>query len=532
MDNVINPTLQVLPSVSISDKVVMVDIVRLPSNIKVGDIILLETLMNSGTSHLGNSEPTVRLNILTENQKIPLEIKGDLPLKFDTSASRQYVAKVISENTLQLVANRKETIAQTFPDRRDILVKETNTSLPQVKLAPVSGQQIIMHVMKDINLPQPVQNQITNLLPPSIVSVKIEHPITTNIKETSILQPLKTAIQNMGVALVSGSQTRIESGSQEIMRALQNLVTQKFVAVPQANVGSQSGAIKQLVSPLGKIQVETTLHIPPQTDLELAVTDIKIEPSKPLSQDLLQKIFSFPEIENIFPEADGKHLSVLIQNRDTAVENLFKIFEPLHEMPQMILPILKKIPSFNRSILSDLYSFYKGAVEQDAKIWLGAETTTQLQSIGVKGQVALQNMQDFVASLVRDTPTWRIVEIPLFNGSQLIPFKLSVQKDQSEEKQTRKPRSKNGTRFVIDTDFSKLGAFQIDGFSVAKERRLDLIIRTSRAQKEDFCSHIINLFKTSLYSVGYIGTIAINQKQAFVKTEIDNPTNLSDGVYI
>lgn len=69
MDNVINPTLQVLPSLSVADKVVMIDVARLPSNIKVGDMILLETLMNGGAMTPGSSEPAVTLNILADNQK-------------------------------------------------------------------------------------------------------------------------------------------------------------------------------------------------------------------------------------------------------------------------------------------------------------------------------------------------------------------------------------------------------------------------------------------------------------------------------
>ena len=111
MDNVINPTLQVLPSLSVADKVVMIDVARLPSNIKVGDMILLETLMNGGAMTPGSSEPAVTLNILADNQKIPLEPRGEFPLKFDTSATRQFVAKVVSENTLQLLSDKKSIFA-------------------------------------------------------------------------------------------------------------------------------------------------------------------------------------------------------------------------------------------------------------------------------------------------------------------------------------------------------------------------------------------------------------------------------------
>lgn len=533
MDNVINPTLQVLPSVSAADKAVMIDIVRLPSNIKVGDMILLETLMNSGTATPGNTEPSVLLNILDGNQKIPLEPKNGLPLKFDASAARQFVAKVVSENTLLLMPDKKLPSAQTLPEHGAAVVKETNVSLPQARLTPLSGQQITALAMKELNFPQPLQNRITAQLPPSVVAVRIENPAASAVPDNGILQPLKTALQDLAAALTGGAKPQIAAAREQVTQALQNLVAQKFVAVPQTNGGTEvSAPVRQLESPLGKITVETPLKLPPQTGLELSVSDVKTEMQNPLPADALQKIFARPEIAELFPQADSRNLLHLLQNRDTAVVNLLKVFEPLRELPQLALPVLQKLPSFNQSILSNLHAFYKGAVEQDAKAWLGAETFGRLQAEGVKGQAALQNLQEFTVAALRETPSWRMIEMPLFDGAQLIPFKLAVKKDPDSEGDKTPRRKSGGTRFVIDTDFSKLGAFQLDGFSVPRERRLDLVVRTSKRHSEDFCAHIINLFKTSLYAVNYIGTIAVNQKQAFVNPEADGPARLPEGVFI
>ena len=101
---------------------------------------------------------------------------------------------------------------------------------------------------------------------------------------------------------------------------------------------------------------------------------------------------------------------------------------------------------------------------------------------------------------------------------------------QKKKEQKRKPSG--GVRFLVDTDFSKLGQFQFDGFSLASERRFDLVIRTSRLQNEDFCLHIINLFKKSLYDVNYVGNVKINLRESFVKVDIDQPEPMKEGVYI
>ncbi|MFR8205482.1 MAG: hypothetical protein ACLU99_03455 [Alphaproteobacteria bacterium] len=87
---------------------------------------------------------------------------------------------------------------------------------------------------------------------------------------------------------------------------------------------------------------------------------------------------------------------------------------------------------------------------------------------------------------------------------------------------------------MLETDFSKLGKFQFDGFSLAKDRRFDLVVRTSKTLPSDFCSHIVNLFKTSLHDVDYVGNISINVKENFIKIGEDEITQsqIRDGVYI
>ena len=82
----------------------------------------------------------------------------------------------------------------------------------------------------------------------------------------------------------------------------------------------------------------------------------------------------------------------------------------------------------------------------------------------------------------------------------------------------------------METEFSKLGKFQFDGFSKAKSRSFDLIIRTSVKISDDFCSNIINLFKKSLYDLNYSGTIKINMVENFIN--FNDEAVVTEGVYI
>ena len=224
MDNIINSALNILSPVNISDKTVLLNVVRLPSGIKIGDTILLEMLMNSSQT-TDNSQTDVVLNILSDKQKIPLQPKGELPQKLDTLLPRQYMAKVVSENTLQLILSDKRpqiTDNQNI-SQETIIIKETNVSLPQAKLQPLSGRQILRQVMQELKLPQPIQNQINQLLPPTLISLRIENPVVVKT-EYPILEPLKIAVQNLSSAVVANDTPQIIQTRDNVMQALHNLV--------------------------------------------------------------------------------------------------------------------------------------------------------------------------------------------------------------------------------------------------------------------------------------------------------------------
>ena len=91
-------------------------------------------------------------------------------------------------------------------------------------------------------------------------------------------------------------------------------------------------------------------------------------------------------------------------------------------------------------------------------------------------------------------------------------------------------RIEQGTRFVVETQFSKLGNFQFDGFVRSHERNLDLIVRTSSQLDDDFCTQLINLFKNSLYNFDYKGSVKINQKESFINFYEAAPRK--QGIYI
>ena len=74
----------------------------------------------------------------------------------------------------------------------------------------------------------------------------------------------------------------------------------------------------------------------------------------------------------------------------------------------------------------------------------------------------------------------------------------------------------------MDTEFTRLGGFQFDGFSFAKDRRFDLVIRTQKNIDDDLYANIIKIFKTTLHDLQYVGNIKINLKENFIKISENN----------
>ena len=189
--------------------------------------------------------------------------------------------------------------------------------------------------------------------------------------------------------------------------------------------------------------------------------------------------------------------------------------------------IMNKLPFQSDNLFENMFSLYKGVVNNDISRWLGGENIAELLADNVNGQKNIVELNNMMQGLVKETPSWRIIEMPFFDGNNLSSVKIALKK---EKDKSEKQKNKNATRFVVETEFSKLGKFQFDGFCKAEDRNLDLIIRTNKKISDDFYTNIINLFKKSLYDLNYSGTIKINMIESFINLNQDN--TVTEGIYI
>ena len=228
-------------------------------------------------------------------------------------------------------------------------------------------------------------------------------------------------------------------------------------------------------TPLGNVFPEEAVKLAEGINLQLNVLDIV--PNEKLG---LKDVLELLQIK------DSPHKDVLKTINVTEPE-LKEIYKILQENPvtQNKMPIAE-----SKNFLSNIIGFVKAAVKEDAKHWLGRAEVAELQSTP-QGQQTLNIAQLAIENAVKDT------------------------------------------RFVLETNFSRLGKFQFDGLAIEEKRRFDLIIRTEKQLEEDIYSHIMRLYKTTLENLNYAGTIKINLKENFIKPwEDDTTENLGQGIFV
>lgn len=527
MDNVISSTLLPGVNVSPSEKPLPVVPEDLPQGLKPGDVLMLETIVSTDTFKSGD---LFRLMLQTDRGQLPLDVRLQAPLRLDGQPGevRQFSAKVMSDGTLQLLPVKTPSARPPAQSSAAPLVNNASAAkLPPVTFQPVKLAPVIENLMTELNFPPALKAQVTAVLPQTEVLVALKSLNQSPQLENSVLTPLKNTLSRM-LPLASHPQ-QLAPVIRELAGNIEALGGRTFPA--QIAPEQTQGSVTVLDSPLGKIWTEQPLRLPADTALQLEVRQALVPPQTaelPFLKSVaeaLARILPAHDFIRIEPQA----LLQTLRQSDDGVAQLLKIFAPLTEAsPQLSAQLLQKIPGLRADVLQNIHSFYRAAESKDTAKWLGTELTSRIVAEAPRGAETIARLDSLVSAAVRETPLWRIIEIPFFDGSQMLPLQLQIKKEPEEEK--NKQPAKGGLRFMVNTEFSRLGAFQFDGFSVVSERRFDLVIRTSQLQDKDFCAQIINLFKKSLHDVDYIGTIKINQREAFIRAE--PVTGQREGVYV
>ncbi len=488
-------------------------------NIKVGDNLLLNILLATGENKT--------LSLVAEKGGEAALEKAEFPLTFT-------LPKELPEKLpiSQIVVK----VTEKMPDKAAVKLLSINNETPDkfFKLLQAGPQEKAPVVFPAADSPKP----LPVLLPVRITAQQLPLPENVeNIKINAVLEDINIplseaqkieaefheAIQNIVNVLKPENMQTAKMPEDTLLKILEPLQNRQIAGVVKTD-----GNIRFIETPIGKIFPEdVSAKLPVEARVAVKLQNIFQEGAKLKLSDIL------PDFATIAKHGESQ-LPTFSKLEETPL--LQKILQPLAGKPQQAVQILQKFPALNENMLPNLVNFMKAAVHEDISLWLGKKFVQELDDMGKQGKEAMNILNDLVAPPTgRNLQSWRVIEIPFYNGENISKIKVSVRRQEADDENEPSKRGKSGgTRFVVDTAFSKLGAFQFDGFAVANERRFDLIIRTSKPVDDDLYANIIRLFKTSLHQVDYHGNVNINVKENFIKIcDTDSQMQmLPEGVYI
>ena len=390
------------------------------------------------------------------------------------------------------------------------VITQTGTSvsdvLGRIEVAPLKPEHFVSRILEQSDVPQNIKEQIELLLPPLEVSLA---EIGGKEEIAGVLRPLQNILRQ-----IAGQPQEFDNLKPQLLQAVKDLAGMQI----SGRITERVNEMTVIETPLGKTFFESKVKLPLSENVLLNIgTPTPAGLPEIKFMDSLLKILFVAKPEAVSPEKLAKSPQLKGLPEIAALK------------PEILPAILKSLPFQSENLLENMYRFYQGAVNKAPEQWLGHKILSEIAHDTAADRAVVKELGTFLSNAVKETPVWRIVEMPLFDGNAFSALKVAVKKDTEKEKQSE-PHKKSGTRFIVETDFSKLGGFQFDGFSNIKQRSLDLIVRTTQNMDDDFCSNIINLFKKSLYSLNYTGTIKINSRQAFINLYDENQINT--GIYI
>ncbi len=569
------------------EKLLQAELQNIPPQlvIKSGDNILLQVF----TDNFSSTSSLFEATLVVENREIPVQIKTELPMETEQKPVADIIAKAVGKTEqgalpVQIVSvngTKAETYlasikqGENFQIKTETPVWENKTGeAPRINLLPLKIASTVENLVEATSLPTEARQQIVTEAKQLELPLAIKMVIQSPLNGDDIMKPLQQTFDKF--VQLPETERSFPQLQKEVQTILQSFAGKDIPAVVQTK---GEGNIAVLSTVLGDVLPEVPLKIPAGTPLLLQAGDIVIKPvlqednteilpekkqqqtfsideknSLPIKNiggeefplpkspvdELLSKLADilpvekFPATAKSFPDILLSEDKVFLPQTSKEMPPLLKVLEPIISDKQIVQELVNKLPTADNKLLSNIVNFVKAADSGEVKKWLGQELVEKITAKGVDGKETMSRLSQYVSSNIREGVVWRSVEIP-FWGEGLSSIKLSVKKKkQDSEQENQQSLTKKEARFILETDFSKLGKFQFDGFSIATERRFDLIVRTSKMLPDDFCAHVINLFKTTLHAVDYHGNIKLNLKENFIKIEEDEvgEIRIKDGLYI
>ena len=166
------------------------------------------------------------------------------------------------------------------------------------------------------------------------------------------------------------------------------------------------------------------------------------------------------------------------------------------------------IPRPDAHLAANILFFLAALRGGDIRGWLGDGPGRLLQRVRPDVMARLKDEFGRLARLAEDPGPgdWRIALIPVHHGAQIERIRLFLRRHGEDEEEDTGGR--RGTRFVIDVELERFGRLQLDGLVRARNKRLDLIVRTASPLPPQMHDDIRRIFRDATELTGIKGGVA------------------------
>lgn len=435
--------------------------------------------------------------VIVQTPQGQMQLQTPLPLQSGSMLTLTLIGKDGPPFTLNIHAeqpstNQAASSATTSSARSEIIQSLTN------------GATLTATIVKsNTAIPTPAQSTSTPPTPqtnaqasqttsnPSTRSVAPDSTITEKLAPPAAVAPTKAANVAAAPDLPKGGTVPIKINAIQLPNgpALPS-ITENQAGLIQGEVISNKNGQLQIQTANSTLSI--SVHNPPPVgtllllSLEGLPTPPAITPQKLGGQEMMQRW-------------DGLRDALLLLNAGD---------------PAAAAKVMKSMPQVGvklaTSLLFFLNAFKGGSVEN----WFGQQNLQSLSKLSKASTDKLGN--DFRMTQGRATDSagndWRSYNVPMMTNSEIEQLRLYM-KDYQEGDDEGDDADKSGKRFVIEVNFTKLGPFQFDG--VAKQKTVDLMIRTHKPLEDGMRDDIRTLFSNTIEALGLTGHVGFHVSPKF-----------------
>lgn len=165
------------------------------------------------------------------------------------------------------------------------------------------------------------------------------------------------------------------------------------------------------------------------------------------------------------------------------------------------------LPQTGAKLTTQMLFFLNALKGGDFKAWMGDNASRVIERER-PGLLTRLGGEFQIMSKMADEPQqndWRLALVPFLNGERIDQVRMYYRGGGHPDEDGD---GKDGTRFVLDVELSRVGHVQIDGLVKSEQKRMDLIIRTQTPLDEEWRTDIGEIFVAAQQLVGLDGGVA------------------------